>query len=149
MILVKSDCWLRRTGGQPAWLLATWVCPACGLSCGLSGETHQVETNGTVTPNVDCPHSVGKEKCKFRNQSLKLEGWLPLWAIAFERFMGRDGHKPIWKPETHYCHAVDYEAAKAEFHNSENGTRSLTKVVAIGPVIGYHVKDQDGKILSV
>jgi hypothetical protein len=154
MILIPSTRWIRKSSNDPDWLLAVWYCPACGRKCGVSGEQHSIATNGDVTPALDCPHSVisktdTSERCKFRGQLIRLEDWLPLYCIAFVRYVGKDGNKPIWKPDKHYCHARSVKEAEDEFYNSEYGTGSMTKVVAIGPVIGYHVKNRDATILSV
>lgn len=68
-----------------------------------------------------------------------------LYAVAVERWAPRLN---AWRPEEIvYVHGVDVANARFEYlrTNPDKGTR----IVALGPVIGYHVEDSHGEILSV
>jgi hypothetical protein len=55
-----------------------------------------------------------------------------------------------WREEFLYCHADDAGDARVQYFNSPIG-RGLhdLRIVAIAPVVGYHVKDEHGEKLSV
>ncbi len=54
------------------------------------------------------------------------------------------------KEEFLYCHAEDEGDARLQYFNSPEGQGLHDlRIVAIGPVIGYHVKDEHGEKLSV
>jgi hypothetical protein len=66
-----------------------------------------------------------------------------LYAVAFEKLVGQE-----WKSDIVYLHAADTPNAKFLFIQSQSrGVRY--HIVAIGPVLGYHVNDEEGKSLSV
>ncbi len=49
-----------------------------------------------------------------------------------------------------YCHADDDGDARSQYLNSSAGKGLLDlRIVAIAPVVGYHVKDEHGEKLSV
>ena len=56
---------------------ALFKCPQCGFVTSLSRKNHAVYYDGTVTPNVSCPHKLSAgAKCEF-SQDLTLDNWLP------------------------------------------------------------------------
>ena len=65
-----------------------------------------------------------------------------LYAIAAERRIGLNE----WVPEIVHVHALDSANAKFIFlQNPEH--RKFYRIVAVGPVIGYHVEDEHGERL--
>lgn len=71
-----------------------------------------------------------------------------LYAVAVERWqkVGRTYHMRGARVE--YLHADSSAHARNQFCFSHPNRRTH-RVVAVGPTLGYHVNDQDGKILSV
>ena len=69
---------------------------------------------------------------------------LKLWAIAFEIRRGRR----ILKGNIDYVQDVGIAEAKLQWRKA-NPNYSTHYIVAVGPVIGYKVKDKQGQILSV
>lgn len=49
-----------------------WRCPACKKLLSLVRENHTVRYDGTINPQVRCPH----QGCAF-NDWVYLEGWIP------------------------------------------------------------------------
>jgi len=69
----------------------------------------------------------------------------PLYSVAYEKYNRRTGE---WVPVMEYLHAEDAGHARVQFC-AMNPNRQTCKIVAIGPVIGYHVEDNEGKVLSL
>ena len=118
---------------NPSWM-AVLCCPKCKQIAAISSEIHSIDHNGKLTRVFECPH-----KCGFWCHAV-LSGWnkKELFCMAYER----DG-----KPGLSYLHANDAEEARRLFGFAARAHRSLTKVVAIAPVLGYIVKDKDEKVL--
>lgn len=68
-----------------------------------------------------------------------------LYAIACERVI-KQGSTVTWVPEIVHVHALDSANAKFIFLQDPIH-RKHYRIVAIGPVIGYHVEDEHGEIL--
>lgn len=68
-----------------------------------------------------------------------------LFAIASERTIRRNG-KVILIPEVIHVHAIDSANAKFIFLQDPDHRRNC-RIVAVGPVIGYHVEDEHGEKL--
>jgi len=67
-----------------------------------------------------------------------------LYAIAFEHPVKRNGVL-TWIPEIVHTHAIDN--ANARFIFLQDPLHKKARIVAIGPVIGYHVEDEHGEVL--
>lgn len=67
-----------------------------------------------------------------------------LWAIAYEKYSYKLGR---WTADIMYCHGVDETDARVQFFTGNNINFGI-KIVAIGPVIGYHVHDDNGDLRS-
>jgi len=65
---------------------------------------------------------------------------LPLHAIATERNV-----HGTWIPEIVHVHAAD--SAQAKFFFLRDPANRNSRIVAIGPVVGYHVEDEHGEKL--
>ncbi len=120
-------------------VFAAICCPSCGHSFGVSRRNHRISKEGMVTPLFQCPFVLLK-KCDFE-KSIQLKGWMPLFAIACERF-----RKGIMVPEIFYLHAESAREATMEFHNSKY---FRDRLVGVSIVVGYNVEDRDGRLLSV
>lgn len=60
IVAPKGDTW------------SNFKCPACGNITALAKKHHDVYYDGSVKPNVHCPH----KPCNF-NGAVLLEGWIP------------------------------------------------------------------------
>ena len=67
-----------------------------------------------------------------------------LYAIASERMIRRNGIV-LWEPEVLHVHAVN--DANAKFIFMQYPEHKNHRIVAIGPVIGYHIDDEHGEKL--
>ena len=65
---------------------------------------------------------------------------LPLFAIAAEHKVGDS-----LVPEIVHVHAAD--SAQAKFFFLRDPANRNSRIVAIGPVVGYHVEDEHGEKL--
>jgi len=121
-------------------ILALISCPNCKGVSGLNRKIHKVDRFGKLEPNFICPFSINKIRCSF-NRNAFLDRWnkKPLYAIALEYPTLSGG----WRAQIEYCHAVN--EAEVKKHLGPGSYR----IVAIGPVVGYHVEDKEGKVLSV
>jgi hypothetical protein len=125
----------------PVTFLALWCCPACKAVCAVDRRIHDVTVFGHVVPKkkdgiigteLKCANWCSFNRvCYFNHWSEK-----PLYAIAFERKMYVKG-KPVFIPQTRYCHAVSELEARSQL-----ALRASDRLVAIGPVIGYHVENE-------
>jgi len=68
-----------------------------------------------------------------------------LYAIASERMI-KHGKNISWVPEIVHVHANDSAHAKFIFLQDIDHRRNY-RIVAVGPVIGYHVEDEHGEKL--
>jgi len=68
-----------------------------------------------------------------------------LYAIAAERMIRRN-RRISWIPEIVHVHAIDSANAKFVFLQDVNHQKNY-RIVAVGPVIGYHVDDEHGEKL--
>ena len=59
----------RTRDGTPRIM---WRCPGCKRILGIVKQNHDVKFDGTIYPQVSCPH----RNCNF-NEWLYLEGWIP------------------------------------------------------------------------
>ena len=69
-----------------------------------------------------------------------------LWAVAAERMVKINGRIDHWIPEIIHLHATDRLNAQYVFMQ-DSIHRTQYRIVAIGPVIGYHVEDEHGEVL--
>lgn len=123
---------------------AAICCPECGNAFGVSRLNHRIDSAGLVSPLYQCPF-VPKKRCSFEGV-LQLKGWMPLFAIACERFRINKEGKPTFVPEIFYLHAESAQKATAEYHNSK---APQDRLVGISIVVGYNVEDKEGKVVSV
>lgn len=68
-----------------------------------------------------------------------------LYAVACERVVIRDRQQLVI-PEIVHLHAVSEGNARWVFGQDPDNRKS--RIVAVGPVIGYHVEDEHGDILT-
>jgi len=69
-----------------------------------------------------------------------------LYAVACERVIKLPDGKTTIIPEIVHLHAVDEPNARWVFYN-DPVHRKHYRIVAVGPVIGYHVDDEHGEVL--
>ena len=74
-----GDVWLQSPGHlRPATIqetgqrTANLSCPTCGRP--LSISHHEIAADGTVSPSLVCPWSIGGIQCGFHDH-VKLDGW--------------------------------------------------------------------------
>jgi len=81
-----------------------------------------------------------------RRVSLQKPSKEPLFCVACET-LGKDR---IRLPELRYLHADDALHAERKFRqgHSREIIQGIIRIVAVGPVIGYHVHDSHGEKLS-
>jgi hypothetical protein len=86
--------WIDRTheweatatecAGFRRWLMIYARCPDCGNLSTLwrlgspPGHTHEVSSDGLVTPSVQCPHAM----CTFHTQPTRLDGFKDLRSVV-------------------------------------------------------------------
>ena len=68
-----------------------------------------------------------------------------LYAIAAEIPIKRKGKIVSWTAEITHVHAFD--AANARWVYLQDVHHRNHRIVAIGPVVGYHVEDEHGEVL--
>jgi hypothetical protein len=68
-----------------------------------------------------------------------------LFAVAVEIPIKRNGKVISWVPEITHVHANDSLQARAIY--MQDSHHHNHRIVAIGPVIGYHVEDEHGEQL--
>jgi len=107
---------------------------------------NKVDIDGNVQPCFKCAN----KRCKFE-QYMRLIGWnnnhskRPLHCIALKKWTGSG-----WVNQLEYLHADDSAMAKAIFVGTLQGPAILyTRIIAVAPVIGYFVDDNQGRVLSV
>ncbi len=123
-------------------VFAAICCPSCGNSFGISRLNHRITKEGVISPLYQCPFVLTK-KCNFE-KTIHLKNWMPLFAIACERYRPTAPNKFL--PEIFYTHAESAKQASMEFYNSKG---PYDKLVGVSVVIGYNVEDKKGKVLSV
>lgn len=70
----------------------------------------------------------------------------PLFAVAAERPVLKGRRVVGYEPDgIIHCHAED--AAEARFVFFQDPAYRRHRIVAIGPVVGYHVEDEHGEVL--
>ncbi len=68
-----------------------------------------------------------------------------LYAVASERVIIRDRQRCV-VPDIVHLHAVSEGNARWVFGQDPEHRKS--RIIAVGPVIGYHVEDEHGDILT-
>jgi hypothetical protein len=75
-----------------------------------------------------------------------------LYAIAYERltvYWKNGERRRRWEPGIEYLHAVNDGDARYQYFNSElPEVMTETRIVGVAPVIGYHVHDNHGDVIS-
>lgn len=74
-----------------------------------------------------------------------------LYCVAYEyRMLRKGGQWTPWKAEFDYLHANDWKDAQWWFFQSEPPDKfRQIHIGHVAPVIGYHVEDNKGDVLSV
>lgn len=131
--------WRPRYPELPSYVMALVCCPFGHIAI-LHSSVSKVDYLGKVTPSYQCRIKDGT--CSFhRNAYLDRWNKKPLYACAIER---REKNSGVFKPEVIYTHASNQAEARIQL-----GPGDDYRIVAIGPAIGYFVKDKLGNLLSV
>jgi len=64
-----------------------------------------------------------------------------LWAVCAELLV----RPKVWVPDIMYMHAHDKASALAQYYISKPKAKRV-KIVAVAPVVGYHVNEETGEI---
>lgn len=79
-------------------------------------------------------------------KALKVHEGRSLYAIACERLIKLPTGEITIIPEIVHCHALDHANAKFIFLSDPLHANQY-RIVAIGPVVGFHVEDNHGEKL--
>ena len=122
--------WTKPMMGMPKDWLAVVCCPNCHKPGAISTRNNKVDYRGNADRDYECPH------CTFvAKVHLSKWGEETLYCVAYHG-----------KPGLLYMHANNEEECRRNFRASGRG---ISKIIAIGPVIGYYGTEKNDRDLTV